>query len=136
MLDLLNNKQAFLKEKPKIGFIVTIVMTIILLMLLIYICQREVYDNYQTKGIVSCNEKCTITTVIPSNLNFEQVVVNNKNIHYEIIGKELRVDEKNYLSYYDLTLSTSLSFSNNEIVDLTFYYNKQRIITKIKDKMF
>ncbi len=136
MLDLLNNKQAFLKEKPKIGFIVTIVMTIILLMLLIYICQREVYDNYQTKGIVSCNEKCTITTVIPSNLNFEQVVVNNKNIHYEIIGKELRVDEKNYLSYYDLTLSTSLSFSNNEIVDLNFYYNKQRIITKIKDKMF
>ena len=35
-----------------------------------------------------------------------------------------------------MVLSTSNNLNNNEIVDLNFYYNKQRIITKIKNKMF
>ena len=136
MIDLFNNKTAFLKERPKIGFIIVIFILLILLILLIYMCKKEIYDSYQTKGLVSCTDTCTITTSIPSNLEYEYIQINNKYLNYEILGLELIVDEENLITYNRLTLSTDLSLSNNEIVDLTIYYNKQRIITKIKDKMF
>lgn len=136
MLDLYNNKQAFLRLRPKIGFIIVLIMLVMLLSLLIYICQKEIYDHYQTKGIATCHDSCIITTAIPSNLDFEQITLNNNYLNYEIKNKELKIDEENYQTYYELTLSTSLSLENNEIVDLNFYYHKQRIITKIKNKMF
>ena len=136
MLDLFNNKTAFLKEKPKIGFIIVMLILLILFSLLLFICKKEIYDSYQTKGLVTCIDTCTISTTIPSNLDFEQVLLNNKYLNYEIISQELIVDEENLETYDKLTLSIDISLSNNEIIDLIFYYNKQKIITKIKDKMF
>lgn len=136
MLDLFNNKNAFLKLKPKLGFYIVIMILLILLGLLIFIYQEDIYDNYQTKGLVNCTKSCTITTAIPSNLDFEKIALNNKSITYQIIHKELIIDEENYQTFYELTLSTNESLMNNEIVNLNFYYNKQRIITKIKEKMF
>ena len=63
-------------------------------------------------------------------------MLNNKNLDYEFVSKELKVDEEAFASYYEITLSTKESFENNEIVNLNFYYNKEKIITKIKEKMF
>lgn len=136
MLDIFNNKIAFLKTKPKIGFLIVILIIIILLVLVSYMNKVEVYDHYQTKGIVSCTNNCTITTAIPTNLDFSLITINNENLNYEIIQKEVKIDEQNYETYYEILLSTSNDLNNNEIVDLNFYYNKQRIMTKIKNKMF
>ncbi len=136
MLDLFNNKTAFLRMKPKMGFTVVILIFFILLYLIIYISTKEIYDHYQTKGIVNCQNTCTIKTLLPSNFNFEQIALNNKYLDYTIISKELIVDEENYQTYFELTLSTEEDLTNNEIVDLNFYYNKQRLIVKIKEKMF
>ncbi len=136
MLELFNNKTAFLKKEPKIGFLVVIVFLILLLFLLLYICKKEIYDSYQTKGFVTCDQLCNILVVIPSDLNFDKIAQNGKYLNYEITSKELKIDEENIQTYYELTLSTDESLSNNEIVILNFYYNKQRIITKIKEKMF
>lgn len=136
MLDLYNNKYAFLKKKPSIGFAAVIILILILLWLLIYMCKKEIYDTYQAKGIVTCSTTCQITTAIPSNIDFEQIMLNNKNLDYEFVSKELKVDEEAFASYYEITLSTKESFENNEIVNLNFYYNKEKIITKIKEKMF
>ena len=41
MLELFNNKTAFLKKEPKIGFLVVIVFLILLLFLLLYICKKR-----------------------------------------------------------------------------------------------
>ena len=136
MLDLYNNKNAFLKKQPTIGFLIIIFIAFILLSIFIYMFKKEIYDNYQTKGIASCDKTCTITTAIPSNINFEQITLNNKNLDYQILNKELKVDEKNFISYYEITLLINKKLENNEIVTLNFYYNKQKIITKIKEKMF
>ena len=135
MLDIFNNKIAFLKIKPKLGFLIVIFIIVILLTLVSYMNKVEVYDHYQAKGIVSCTNICTITTAIPTNLDFSLITINNKNLKYEIIKKELKANEQNYTTYYEMVLSTSNNLNNNEIVDLNFYYNKQRIITKIKNKM-
>lgn len=136
MLDLFNNKVAFLKKKPKMGFIAVVLVFIVLLILLYYICTVKVYDQYQTKGLVTCTSTCTITVLIPSELSYDEIRLNNKYFDFEVMGKELQVDEENLVSYFKLTLSTTASLTNNEIVNLSFYYNKQRIITKIKEKMF
>ena len=136
MLDLFNNKTAFLNKSPRIGWILIISLLCILLFMFIYMCKKEIYDSYQARGVASCNDVCTITTAIPFSLNFEQIILNNKNLDYELISKELKIDEANYLSYYEITLSVKESLLDGEIVNLNFYYNKQKIITKIKEKMF
>lgn len=136
MLDLYNNKNAFLKKQPKYEFIIVVLSASLLLWLLYYMCSNYVYDHYQTKGIVLCDDKCIIKTTVSTEIDFEKINLNNKDLNYEIIEQELIVDEENYLTYYELTLSIEDNLTNNEIVDLNFYYNKQRIITKIKEKMF
>ena len=136
MLEIFNNKEAFLKIKPRLGFIIFIFIIIALSFLLWYMYYKEIYDNFQTKGIVNCQESCQITAIIPTNINFIKIKLNNNYIKYKIANKELIIDDKNYSSYYSITLNVEEKLTNNEIVDLNFYYNKQRIINKIKNKMF
>ena len=137
MLDLFNNKVAFLKLKPKISFLIIIFILLLFLGLIYYTYKKEIYDTYQTRGIVSCEDTCNIITAIPTNImDFKKIMLNNNYLSYQLKSKELKVDENNYISYYELVLSTPLSLTDKEIVSLNFYYNKQRIITKIKDKMF
>ena len=105
--------------------------------LIYYTYKKEIYDTYQTKGIVNCEDTCEIITAIPTNIiDFKEIMLNNNYLSYDLISKNLKVDETNYISYYELVLRTPLSLADGEIVDLNFYYNKQRIITKIKEKMF
>lgn len=137
MLDIFNNKMAFLAKQPKREYIFIVFFTIIFSIIIGYTYNKKIYDTYLTKGIVSCTtEVCTIKTAVPTNVDFKQVFLNNESLAYEIISKELLVDEQNYITYYEIVLETTLTLTDNEIVDLSFYYNKQRIITKIKDKMF
>lgn len=137
MLDLFNNKVAFLKSKPKISFYIIIFILLLFLGLIYYTYKKEIYDTYQTKGIVNCEDTCEIITAIPTNIiDFKEIMLNNNYLSYDLISKNLKVDETNYISYYELVLRTPLSLADGEIVDLNFYYNKQRIITKIKEKMF
>ncbi len=136
MLEVFNNKSAFLKIKPKVGFILVIFMTSILLILIIYMFNTQVYDNLSTKGIISCENECQVITAVPSNIDFDKLKINKEEVLWELIGKELMVDEDNYLSYYTLTLIVEEEFNDKEIVDIDFYYNKQRIITKFIKKIF
>ncbi len=136
MINIFNNKEAFLNEKPKYGFIVVILLIVVFLLIILYMCKTDIYDNYQTKGYISCNDSCVVITTIPSNLSYEKIDLNNKSLDYEIVNSELILDEVNYETYYKITISSSYVGQNNEIVDLNFYCNKQRIITKIKNNMF
>lgn len=136
MLNIYNNKEAFLRIKPKVGFMAFIFMTIILVLLILFMYNKKVYNNFKTKGIVSCQEICEITTLVPTNINFQELKLNNKMVKFKITNKELTVDEQHYQTYYTITLNVAENLSDKEIVDLIFYYNKQRIITKIKEKMF
>ena len=91
---------------------------------------------YYTKNISYAAEvnETKLVTEVPitkkdkeKEINIDEIVENNI---------ENKVDEENLESYFKLTLSTTEALTNNEIVNLSFYYNKQRIITKIKEKMF
>ena len=135
-MNVYNNKYAFLNEKPKKLFIAFIIMNVILLILLLLCIKIKIYDNYQAKGYVKCEKTCVIVTIVPSNINIEKIKENNKYLDYEIIKKELKIDEENYISYNNIVLKTDRSYQDKEIIDLNFYYNKQRIIKKIVKKIF
>lgn len=135
MVDLLCNKEAFLKKQPK-KFIFGILIFILFGILLFSTYKIKVYDNYQTKGYIYCCEECKLVVDIPSNISIEKIYVNNKEVNYTVLSEELKIDESNLISYYQLTLDVSGFSQDKEIVDVYIYYNKQRIITKIKDKMF
>ena len=136
MIDVYNNKEAFIKLKPKGLFMIFIFLTLILLVLFISSFKIKMYDNYQTKGYVNNTGVKEITTFIPTNINIEKIQINNKVIDYKIIEKEVILDEENYISYLKIVFKTDTSYEDKSIVDLNIYYNKQRIIEKIKEKMF
>lgn len=136
MIQIFNNKNALLSQKPRKLWILIIVIFSLFLGLLLFTCQVEVYDNYLTKGVVKCSDKCLITSFIPYDLEVTKIALNNKNIDYNILSKNLKIDEENYLSYYEISLTVNEELEDNEIIELNFYYNKQRIISKILQKMF
>ncbi len=135
MVNLLDNKEAFLAVKPKFKMIVFIIISLLFLILLLTF-KIKTYDNYQTKGYITCDNSCHLVVAIPSNIKFQKIKVNNKNLKYRINKKELKIDEKNLVSYFELVLDINDTYKDKEIVDINFYYNKQRIITKIKERMF
>lgn len=136
MVNIYDNKEAFLKLKPKRLIILFILIILVIIVITIFIIKIKAYDNYQTKGYINCEKECFIETLIPTSIAYEKIKIDNKDITYSLINKEIVIDKENYISYYKITLKSDLEYSNNEIIDINFYYNKQRIIEKIKDKMF
>ena len=124
MLDIYNNKNAFLNKKPINLLIIVLVFIIIFSTILIYTIKFKIYDNYQTKGLISCEKECLIITYIPTNISYEKIKINNKDLEHTLISKELIIDEKEFISYYKVTLKSEEKFNNKEIIDLNFYYNK------------
>ena len=92
MINIYNNKESFLREKPH--FLEVIVFFLILLIggIIVLLYEIKIYDNYQTKGY-TLNDNI-ITTVIPSNLTFSKIYLNNKEIKYEIIEEKISIDEE------------------------------------------
>ena len=116
MLDLFNNKIAFLKKEPKMGWFFVLIIILILLSLLHYICKKEIYDCYQTKGIATCTDECILTSAIPTTIHFDHITMNQKNLDYEMISKELKIDEENYQNYIDNNFSVFNSPRLNKVI--------------------
>ena len=60
MEELLHNKEAFVAIKPFQIIYWLILMTLVLLFFLIYSIRVQVYDNYLTKGYVTCQNTCHV----------------------------------------------------------------------------
>lgn len=131
-----NNKESLLNINP-INLFPMLIFMVLSFGVLVYICStKTMEDNYQTKGYVTCNTDCYITTILPSNIDFTSMDINKKIVEYEEEQRVLKVDTTNYVSYYEISLKVRGNYTDKEIVDLNFYYNKQRIIKKIFDKIF
>ena len=125
----------FLKKLPQNCFrFIAIIGLLILIIIGIFLVNIKIYDHYQTKGYI---ENGLIITVIPSSLKPEEIYLNNKKLNnYEITKKIVKVDKETMNSYQEITIKCHHDFQDQEIINLTFYYHKQRIITKLKEKIF
>ncbi len=135
-MNLTDNKLVLLNQKPRKFWIIILLSFLIMLIILGYMMKKEVYDNYQGKGYVTCDKECVINTVIPSNIEIDALKINNRKVKYEIIDSEMKVDQENMISYQSLVLKIDKTLNSNEIVFLTFYYNKQSLLLKVKDLMW
>jgi len=136
MLDIYHNKGAFLKEKPKNLFFISLLFVSFLLLFLVLSFKTETYDHYLTKGYVKCEGSCILTTFLPTNISYQKIKINDQDWSPIIIEKEVEISEENMMSYYRISFSMDNTFLDNEIVDLNFYYHKQRLLNKIWQKMF
>lgn len=137
MIAIFNNKNSLISQKPRNLWLLIISIICLLSYICYYIIKTPIYDNYQTKAIVACSHTpCTITSIIPLDINVEYIALNNKRINYEIVTQELKIDEENFLSYYEIVLKTDEELEDKSIINLNFYYNKQRMIAKLLEKMF
>lgn len=136
MLEIYNNKKSFQNLKPKNLWLLALLIFITILSLIIISIKVKTYDNYLVKGYVKCNEICYVITLVPTSLDIENLKINNKKVNYEILNSEIKLDEENMISYNEITLKPNIKLQDKEILNLNFYYHKQRIITKIKNKIF
>lgn len=135
MNEMLDNKISFgymRPKKPKIFWFIIL----LLILLIVLMIKVKVRDNYQTKGYVTCSDTCLITTYIPTNIDYQEIYLNNKKYNEKIVSQNLTVDKENIISYFELVLHSTNDFQDGEIIDVNFYYQKQRLIVKIKNLIF
>lgn len=135
MISIQENKQSFLALKPKKSKLF-IFMILIFFSLLILSIKIKVYDNYQSKGYVSCNNRCTLTTILTTDIDYNEIYISNKKKTLELESSLVKIDEEQYISYRELIFKLDDSYQDGEIVQVNFYYNKQRFIQKIKKLIF
>ncbi len=136
MENLFQNKQAFLRKKPKNLFLVSIMFILLLLVVLVISLKVEVYDHYLARGYVNCSENCKIIVAVPTNIDIQKIKFNKKYIKPNILSKTIEIDEKNVISYYLYTFTNIYGLEDKEIVELNFCYNKQRLLKKIINSIF
>ena len=135
MVDIYYNKRAFIEKKPKKLFFLIFFFFALFLLFLGVASHTESYDHYITRGYVDCRDDCFIVTVIPSHILYQKVLINNKNWNFDLVEKELQIDEENMISYYRLIFPND-GFAPNEFVNFNFYYNKQSLLKKWIKKIF
>lgn len=135
MMDLQENKQSFLMLKPKKP-VLLIFLLLIFLIIFILSVNIKVYDNYQSKGYISCNNRCTLTTILPTDIDYNEIYIHNKKVNLELDSSTIKIDQEQYISYRELIFYVDDSYQDEQIVSVTFYYNKQRFIKKIKNLVF
>ncbi len=136
MENLFQNKQAFLRKKPRNLFLVTIVLIILLLVILTISLKIEVYDHYLMRGYVNFSEDCKIIVAVPTNIDIQKIKYNNKYIKPNILSKTIQIDEENVSSYYLYNFANIDGLEDKEIIEFNFCYNKQRLLKKFINSIF
>ncbi len=127
-----------INKRPKYcGFF--IITTMSLMIIITFILQLEVYS------------KRVIYAIAKDNLLYADIIIDNTDTinkgdylridrqlyKYKITNiSDLMVNESNYLNYQQYELYIGGVFKDNEVIKLTIYYNKQRIIHKIWQLLF
>lgn len=131
--DITENKYALLNLKLKYSWI--IVISVLLFLLLIFSSiYYKTYDSYKVSGLVNDNN-INITVLVKKIGNIiesDYLEINNKKYKFSVESiSPVEYDMASNNFYQNITLSTSGNFLDNEVLELTFYKNKQRIITKV-----
>lgn len=130
-------KEILLKQLPKRHVCIYCIFFILGVLFLIMSYKIETYDTWKTNGILKCEEEmCQISIT----LSYNDIDILSKNPKIEYGKKEYDISSISYeepyvnsnIAYQDIQLQTNL-VEENRIINFTILYNKQRIITKIKN---
>ena len=119
------------------NFMLIIIVLAISITIFILSCLLFTYDRYTIYGIWNDN---SIIIDVPIN-NSDAVVkgmfikIDDKDYSYNIKSIS-KLQEYNNLNYQTYQINIPKSFKDNQVLNITFYYNRQRIIKKIIKNIF
>ncbi len=112
-------------------FIVLVIITIIAS---IYITRIEVYDVYNTKGYIK-NSNLILNIPIEHSdtiTNGEYLIIDEQKYEFKIANIS-DVLLSNNINYQEIVLNIDSNLSENSIVDISVYHDKEKVETKIKE---
>lgn len=123
--------------KVRYGFLL-FCMVILFIGVGIYVLNLKVRDVLPLKGIYNDG---LIYVEVPIDYsdtikNGEYVKIDNEEYTYEIkaIGA-MEVDASTFLNYQVFSICLDEEFLNNEVIDITFCFNEEKIFEKLKKKI-
>ena len=131
--DIVDNKYVLLNQKPKYNSL--IIFSLLLFLLIIFSSiYYKTYDSFKVTGIY-VNKEISITlnsSDVKKIIESEFIKINARKYKVSILSvSQPDYDWTSNVSYQTIILTTSEKFYNNEILEITFYRNKQRIIRKV-----
>ncbi|MBE6160778.1 MAG: hypothetical protein E7158_00960 [Firmicutes bacterium] len=132
------NNMNFIYSKPfSLMFLLIFYITIIVLSFLL-ILNYKTYSKIHIKGIISKNE-----LIVPVNTSNISVIKKSKKIKIDNTVSNFKIYEFSEIyndgntSLQDVIIKTNIqNKKENEIVDLTFYFDKDYIVKKILKGVF
>lgn len=110
-------------------------ITLLILSVGLYLSKLEYYDTFTYKGIANNG---VIYVSVPSDyldtlINGDFLIIAQEKYSYEVLSLgEVEINKDNYLAYQMVSLKINKEFLNNEVVTLTSYAHREKIITKLK----
>lgn len=131
MNNIYNNYQKLLKIKHHNYFLLIVVITLISVFIS-YISNYKIYDKFNTYGVYKNGAIILNVEMEYSDTLFENNIlkINKKEVDYEIVSLSDLLFDKN-INYQEVILKTKETYQENKILNLTFYYNKEKIFKKI-----
>jgi hypothetical protein len=123
---------SFIYKQPKKMRIVFGVYILLIIFLLFILCTVSDYSKLSTKAIV--NEDML---VIPTTIENTKIIT--KSTFYKIDNVKYKIKTIEYSEIYndgqqnlqDISLKSDVHSKNNQVLDVTFYYDKDVLIKKI-----
>lgn len=130
------NKTFLLSKQPTKNYLFHIIIIIITLTSIIFSYSYKTYDSLNIVGIYKCEETCYIDT----SLSYEDIIKLNNPSIFNYNNKTYIIEDiiynepylNNNTIYQDIQITSNLKV-NKKIIKIKILYNKQRIITKIKN---
>lgn len=109
-------------------------MFVIITIFIIILCNVKTYEKHTIMSQVQENN--TLTIVIPTDIIIdEKTIINHKNKKYQVIDVKYNNSFiENNIIFKEIILTTNIN-SVEEIIKIDILNNKQRIITKILNKI-
>ena len=121
-------------KKPKEKNLKDFLIIILLIGVIVLSIRMKVYEIKEIVAIYSCEEKCLLS--FPLNYQELEIINNQTRIKYQDEFLNIETYNKgepyldNGIAYEDIEIETNIE-TDNKIVKLKIYYNKERIIKKI-----
>lgn len=121
-----------IKPKYKVKFII---MIIILIVILLFLFNFQVSNTLKLKGIINNNEIILNLPVKYSDtlIDGKFIKINNTKYLYKITNiSPIKIDEQNMINYQTIHLKINEKLYQNQIIDITMFFQKEKLINKIK----
>ena len=130
---MINNYQRLLNMSYRnyFGFFIVIVLISILS---IYIGSKSLYDRLDLVAVSDGNNLVVAFPIVYSDILNEDTMlsINQKNYDYQILQiSDLMYDDIRQINYQNYIFQISKKYPLNKIVNVTFYYNKEKIFRKV-----